>query len=78
MKNNLNGRSSCERTKAHLLKDLCDLQAEAELGDSDSDEDESDANKQSKRKKKLESRLKIAELKQVGTRTFLGCCHHLR
>ena len=40
------------------------LQPEAELGDSDSDAG-SDANKVSKRKKKLESRLQIAELKQV-------------
>ena len=43
---------------------LVPLQPEAELGDSDSDAG-SDANKVSKRKKKLESRLQIAELKQV-------------
>lgn len=43
---------------------MCILQPEAELGDSDSD-DGSDENKLSKRKKKLESRLQIAELKQV-------------
>ncbi len=45
------------------------LQPEAELGDSDSDAG-SDENKQSKRKKKLESRLKIAELKQVQAACF--------
>lgn len=43
---------------------VCAVQPEAELGDSDS-EAGSDANKVSKRKKKLESRLQIAELKQV-------------
>ena len=41
------------------------MQPEAELGDSDSDAG-SDEAKVSKRKKKLESRLKIADLKQVG------------
>lgn len=46
------------------------VQPEAELGDSDS-EAGSDANKVSKRKKKLESRLQIAELKQVH---LLLCC----
>lgn len=48
----------------------CAMQPEAELGDSDS-EAGSDANKVSKRKKKLESRLQIAELKQVR---YLTCC----
>ena len=46
------------------------MQPEAELGDSDS-EAGSDANKVSKRKKKLESRLQIAELKQV---CLILCC----
>lgn len=41
------------------------MQPEAELGDSDSDPDDTDETKTSKRKKKLESRLKIADLKQV-------------
>lgn len=49
---------------------VCVMQPEAELGDSDS-EAGSDANKVSKRKKKLESRLQIAELKQVH---LLLCC----
>ena len=52
---------------------MCILQPEAELGDSDSD-DGSDENKLSKRKKKLESRLQIAELKQVReVCSFLYC-----
>ena len=50
------------------------MQPEAELGDSDS-EAGSDANKVSKRKKKLESRLQIAELKQVYlSLVALQCC----
>lgn len=44
---------------------LLATQVEAELGDSESDADETDETKTSKRKKKLESRLKIADLKQV-------------
>ena len=48
------------------------MQPEAELGDSDS-EAGSDANKVSKRKKKLESRLQIAELKQVYLLLWLCC-----
>lgn len=65
-------------TVAHQhLQSLCVgfLQPEAELGDSDSDAG-SDANKQSKRKKKLESRLKIAELKQVWSRSLTLQCSH--
>lgn len=44
----------------------CCLQPEKELGDSDTDPDDTDETKTSKRKKKLESRLKIADLKQVS------------
>ena len=54
---------------------FCPLQPEAELGDSDSDAG-SDEAKVSKRKKKLESRLKIADLKQVGP-DYAVSCHEL-
>ena len=53
------------------------MQPEAELGDSDSDAG-SDEAKVSKRKKKLESRLKIADLKQVGLTMPAVSCHELR